>query len=959
MAGASAPNTLVKPDRNHPLLRRLALCLVIAGAVGALAGLWWTGSRVGINFLPDMAQAKWIIYPVVPEADARRDLELPTAFEDSFVLAAIPQKTLLRIAGFHRYTLAINGASPGKPRQAGTSWKQPDVFDVAGLLRAGANRIEVTVFNSDGPPALWLSLDAGALQVASGEQWRASYAGAAWCAAVPASAPKLKPGSYSYGLSRPLAALGTRWPTLLGFALLSCMGCWLLHKMGLTHTPDSNVPSTEPTAEWRYKYRETLPVIALAGFWLFFFANNIATLPYLTGFDAQSHVDYVRYIEEHHALPTAGQGAEMFQPPLYYLLSAMLLKLLHLSVSDASGIAALRLLGLVTGIAHFVVVWAALRLLFPAERSKAGWGVVMAACLPPTLFLSQYITNEGFAAMLVSGCVWLTLRMLKQKKFRWKSCVALGLCLGSALLAKSTALLVLPPIFGALLWKWLEKRTMSPAQWAARMGLVVALCALVGGWHYARLWVHYGSPLIGNWNPKLGYSWWQDDGYRTSAFYLRFGGVLVNPWSATFQGCWDGFYATLWGDGLLCGATNFLSRPPWNYDLMAVDYWLALLPTLAVLTGWILVVIKFVRQPSAEWFLLLGFSCLVVWALGYMSLVVPAHSQLKAFYGLSALIPFCAVGAVGLDFLAQRNTIVRSLVCITFGLWAINTCACYWISRSSDSLAIDQVRILVRKGQYVDAADILKERLRSNPPSMDLQFSLAFLLTTTGRVDEAARLAEMMVREHPDDCRGHHVLALALAHRQQPEKAIDEICRIMALAPGYDPSWKNFGSLLIDPEHPDETISMARQALASSPFSPELRVMLGSSLLFTGQENEASNQFCYACLLNPESTDMLADLAWKLATNPSPAGRNGPAAVKLAEQSCALTGYHRRQHMIILAAAYAESARFPEAVDTAGQAQASAKAAGDSNDTTVSQQLIDLFKTRQPYREIPRSAKER
>ena len=54
-----------------------------------------------------------------------------------------------------------------------------------------------------------------------------------------------------------------------------------------------------------------------------------------------------------------------------------------------------------------------------------------------------------------------------------------------------------------------------------------------------------------------------------------------------------------------------------------------------------------------------------------------------------------------------------------------------------------------------------------------------------------------MVREHPDDCRGHHVLALASAYRQQPGRAIDEIRQVMALAPGYDPSWKSLASLLI------------------------------------------------------------------------------------------------------------------------------------------------------------------
>jgi len=140
--------------------------------------------------------------------------------------------------------------------------------------------------------------------------------------------------------------------------------------------------------------------------------------------------NYIRYIQEHGSLPLASQGWEMYQPPLYYLLSAAWLGLLRLSVADPGGLMALRILGLVIGIAHFAIVWATLRMLFPFERSKAGWGILLAACLPPMLYLSQYVTNEALAAMMVSTCVWLTLRVLRQERPAWMLYTGLGLCLG-------------------------------------------------------------------------------------------------------------------------------------------------------------------------------------------------------------------------------------------------------------------------------------------------------------------------------------------------------------------------------------------------------------------------------------------------------------------------------------------------------------------------------------------------
>jgi Flp pilus assembly protein TadD len=943
----------VKADCKARAFSGLALGLVIVSFGGALAGLWWAGTwRADINFLPAMAPAEWIVYPVAPNVNSHRRLEFPTAFETTFDLGGVPGKALLQIAGFHRYALLINGTSPPGPVRTGTNWKRPDVFDVAGQLRRGTNRIEVTVFNSDGPPALWLSLDAGGFHVNSGGRWRASYAGAVWCAAVPAAAPRsMTTVGPAYGLPVPWASVIGRWPTLLVFAFLSASACWILCRWRPFLHPDPAVALSPTAVKGRGRLREMVPLAVLAALWVALFANNLGALPRLTGFDSPDHVEYVRYIQEHASLPLASKGWEMFQAPLYYMVSAAWLWLLHLSISDPGGITALRILGLAVGVAHFVTIWATLRLVFPSERSKAGWGVVLAAFLPPLIYLSQSVTNEAFAAMMVSVCLLLTMRGLKQERLTWRLCAGLGLCLGAALLAKTTAFLVLPLVFGALIWRWLEKRTLTPAQWIARAGLILALCALVGGWHYARLWIHYGSPLVGVWDPKLGTPWWQDDGYRTSAFYLRFGNALLHPWFGASQSFGDGIYATLWGDGLLGGAADFLARPPWNFDLMAIGYWLALLPASAVLAGGILALYKFIRQPSAEWFLILGFGCMVLWAMVYMSMAVPYYCMVKAFYGLSALVPFCAFGALGADSLARQSAKLRSLVCVGFGRWAVNSYACFWISRTSVLSDIKHASTLMGEDRFIEATGFLTQSLSRKPQNADLEFALAHFYTITGRVDDGIREAKTLLQEHPEDCRGHHVLALAFAGRHQTGRAIEELRRMMEEAPGYDPSWDSFVPLLIAFGQPDEIAGFCRQALAMAPFSPDLRLAFGMALLLQGQETEAGTQLRYAYLLNPGSIDTLAARAWKLATDPDAAARNGTAAVTLAEHACALTGYGKTVYMDILATAYAETGRHADAIRIAERAEALALASGDLHGVAATRELLQRLRTGHPFRE--------
>ena len=109
---------------------------------------------------------------------------------------------------------------------------------------------------------------------------------------------------------------------------------------------------------------ERVLLIGLAVIWVILFANNLGALPGLYGFDSAAHMEYVQYISEHKSLPLANEGYEMFQPPLYYVLCAALLKVSGLSLPQPGAILTLRLFGMVIGIAHWLLVWGSLRLLF-------------------------------------------------------------------------------------------------------------------------------------------------------------------------------------------------------------------------------------------------------------------------------------------------------------------------------------------------------------------------------------------------------------------------------------------------------------------------------------------------------------------------------------------------------------------------------------------------------------------
>src|SRR5882724_10093874 len=117
-------------------------------------------------------------------------------------------------------------------------------------------------------------------------------------------------------------------------------------------------------------------------FWLILFWHNAQILPAVVGFDAMQHLNYIKYLQEQHRLPLPAQGMEMFPPPLYYLISAVVLSLFNLTTTDPSAILLLRALTMLFGIAQFLMVFTTLRLIFPNRPDLQLVGGGLAAFLP-------------------------------------------------------------------------------------------------------------------------------------------------------------------------------------------------------------------------------------------------------------------------------------------------------------------------------------------------------------------------------------------------------------------------------------------------------------------------------------------------------------------------------------------------------------------------------------------------
>ncbi len=956
---------------------RAVLAIALIGVMVASL-TWLCVCDPKIAFLPADGRAEWILFPSAIDTGLHHVADLDAVFRREFVLDGEPRAARLSMRAARRVQLKINGHQVDLGMSH--NWKDISSTDALACLRAGTNTIEARVFNDNGPPALWLVLVTDQLTLRSDQTWKTSFVGSAWRRVALATTPRIPGrGNPIAGGEETFAALAVVWPIWVFFGglslAISVAGRWWFNRI--------RAPKVIVINRW-LSNEAVVPLLIIAVLWVALYCNNTGLLAPKIGFDAGDHIDYINYLQEHKALPAPNEGLETFQPPLYYGISAVILSTLGLSVNDVAAGTILRLLTMLFGIAHITLVFLCLRLIFPRQFGRQLVGLVLAAFLPMQLYLSHYVTNEVLAATLATAAIYLFLRLLCAEKTSGAGYAGLGLCLSAALLTKSTGVLLVPFVVVALAG-WLMAQKTVLAIWWRTLGVMVGVCFVFCGLYYLWIGFHFGTLLMWNWDKASGFRWWQENGYHTLADFTRFGRSLIHPLFSGFAGFADGIYSTLWGDGLCGGRRDMNARPPWNYDLMTSGYLLALAPTLITLTGVAVSFWRFIRKPSAEWFVMLGFSGTLFLALVFVNLTVPNISVEKAFYGLCALVPLCSFGAAGWEVLTRGRKWLQFALGTMLLVWAMNSFASVWI-RSGAAPTHIHLGVMLADESRMEAAELeFAAAINRDPSNAPARRFLALTLNESGKTDKALQPAEQAVELEPANAAGHYILSVILAGQGQMQRAIGEAQRAVELGPEYLPPYPLLAGLLSGLERTDEAINVARDGLAVSPANPELHYTLGLVLARKGDFAGATNQFVYALLLKPAWADVhlsfgqvllylgdapnglrhfreavrlapdwppaLNGLAWLLATHPDAATRDGPEAVRLAEHACAVTGRGDPTLLNTLAAAYAEAGRFPEAINTAQEAIALARTAGDKTAVDQAENLLGFFQSGRSFHE--------
>jgi tetratricopeptide (TPR) repeat protein len=200
----------------------------------------------------------------------------------------------------------------------------------------------------------------------------------------------------------------------------------------------------------------------------------------------------------------------------------------------------------------------------------------------------------------------------------------------------------------------------------------------------------------------------------------------------------------------------------------------------------------------------------------------------------------------------------------------------------------------------------------------------------------------------------NYIVGNSLLHQGRLDEAVERFQKVLALDPQSTSSRVGLGVACFKMGRVDEAIVLFQKVLEIDPNIAEAHYDLGCGLLQMGRTDEAFIHFQKAVAIEPdilETRDPAENnnLAWVLATSPEATYRNGAFAVKLAENACRRTHYQEKTMMGTLAAAYAETGRFDEAISTAQKACALASQSGKQELLEEYQYMLALYLKHQPF----------
>jgi tetratricopeptide (TPR) repeat protein len=336
------------------------------------------------------------------------------------------------------------------------------------------------------------------------------------------------------------------------------------------------------------------------------------------------------------------------------------------------------------------------------------------------------------------------------------------------------------------------------------------------------------------------------------------------------------------------------------------------------------------------------------------------------FWYLVMLVPVIGVVQVGEQGHADRYTYLPHIGLFVVVVWFAADVAA--VRRSTSRIAVTSAIVIIvalacaefiQTSYWRNSETLWTHALAVTADNDVAHNNLGYLCADRGELDKAISHFENALRIRSSKLDPHysvgsafvHVnLADALGRKGQPDEAMVHYEEAMKLQPNYANAYYNRGNILFAEGRIDEAMADWEKTLQIQPNDADAHTCIGNALLRRGSLSEAVAHYERAIALAPEDPHSRINIAWVLATAPDASIRDGIKAVEFAQQAVKLSRSNDPKFLRTLAAAYAESSRFSEAITTAKQAIVIATIQGKSGFANVLDGDLRLYRDHVPLR---------
>jgi len=258
---------------------------------------------------------------------------------------------------------------------------------------------------------------------------------------------------------------------------------------------------------------------------------------------------------------------------------------------------------------------------------------------------------------------------------------------------------------------------------------------------------------------------------------------------------------------------------------------------------------------------------------------------------------------------------------------------------------------LAEQGKIDAAVRHYHEALRIKPDFVGPLLNLGVALKEKGELNEAINYFSKVLRMKSNRADAHYELGDTLKIKGDFVGAIKHYFEAIRIKPDRAKVYNNLGVVLALQNKGKEAIIRFSEALRIDPAYAGAYYNLGKVFANQGKIKEAILNYRKALRFSPYMPEALYNLSWILACHVDEKYRNGTEAVQLAETLCKITKYEQPLAFDALAAAYAETGRFEEAVLAAQKGLKLALLYGPEELAPNLKKRLRLFQAGHPYRE--------